>query len=53
MIQVKRRGGRVSSDVSSQTTHLLAGDKAGSKLAKAQKLGITIVTETEFLKMLE
>ena len=52
MEEVVNRGGKVVSAVSSKTTHLLAGDKSGSKLEKAQTLGITVVTEKEFLKLL-
>lgn len=52
MAEVKQRGGQVVGDVSSRTTHLLAGEKAGSKLAKAEKLGIAIVNEQEFLKLI-
>ncbi len=47
--EIEKRGGRVSENVSSRTTHLLAGTSPGSKLAKAQKLGIVIVDESEFL----
>jgi DNA ligase (NAD+) len=52
MEEVKKRGGRVSSSVTSRTTHLLAGANPGSKLDKARKRGITIVSEEEFLKFL-
>lgn len=48
---VKKHGGRISSDVSSKTSHLLAGSGAGSKLAKAEKLGVTVVDEATFLAM--
>jgi DNA ligase (NAD+) len=48
-----RQGGRVSSSVSRATDYLLAGEKAGSKLNKAKSLGITIINEDEFFKMLE
>jgi len=50
---VKNRGGRVVSGISGATTHLLAGAKAGGKLAKAESLGIEIVDEEKFLLMLE
>ncbi|WP_037548643.1 NAD-dependent DNA ligase LigA [Spirochaeta lutea] len=53
MTEVKKRGGTVVSDVSGKTTHLLAGEKAGSKLKKAQNLGVQVVTEKEFLDLLE
>ena len=46
-------GGKVSDSVSSKTTYLLAGQSAGSKLAKAEKLGITILDEASFMNMLE
>jgi DNA ligase (NAD+) len=52
MEEVKKRGGKVTSSISSKTTHLLAGPGGGSKLQKAQSLGVTIVDEAEFLKML-
>jgi DNA ligase (NAD+) len=53
MEEVKRRGGRVASSVTSRTTHLLAGEGAGSKLQKAEALGTLIVKEEQFLKLLE
>jgi DNA ligase (NAD+) len=48
---VKRLGGRASSSVSKQTSYLVAGDKAGSKLDKARELGVKILTEDEFKEM--
>ncbi|WP_339136021.1 MAG: NAD-dependent DNA ligase LigA [Candidatus Electrothrix sp. GW3-4] len=46
---VKDRGGRVVSGLSKQVTHLVAGEKAGSKLKKAQEMGVKVVDEEEFL----
>lgn len=45
-------GGKKVSSVSSKTTHLLAGENAGSKLDKATELGVKIITEKDFLKIL-
>jgi len=53
MEEVKKRGGRVTSSVTGATTHLLAGENPGSKLDKAREYGTKIVTEGEFLRMLE
>lgn len=50
--EIKKRGGRVVDAVSGGTTHLLAGEKAGSKLARATELGVRIVSEEEFLALL-
>ena len=49
---IEQNGGKTSSSVSKKTSYVLAGEEAGSKLTKAQSLGITILTEEEFLKML-
>jgi len=49
---VRERGGRVVSAVTRATTHLLAGEAAGSKLEKARELGLTIVSEAEFARLL-
>lgn len=50
--EIEKRGGKVTGSVSSNTTHLLAGSAAGSKLQKAQALNITVIDETQFLEML-
>lgn len=47
--QAEHRGAKVSNSVTSKTTLLVAGPDAGSKLAKANKLGIRVVTEQEFV----
>jgi DNA ligase (NAD+) len=52
MEEVKKRGGKASASVTSATTHLLAGEKPGSKLEKARQLGIRIVGEEEFMDLL-
>ena len=53
MEEVAKRGGRVTSSVTSKTSHLLAGQSPGSKLEKAMKLGVVMVTEKEFLVLLK
>ena len=50
---IEERGGVCQSSVTAKTTLVLAGEDAGSKLAKAQKLGIKIIDEEAFKKMLE
>lgn len=46
-------GGKVTSTVSKITDYVVAGEKAGSKLSKAESLGVKIINENEFLKMLK
>lgn len=50
---IEQAGGRTSGSVSKKTDYVLAGESAGSKLTKAQELGITIIDEEIFLQMLK
>jgi DNA ligase (NAD+) len=50
---IEERGGRVSGSVSKKTDFVVAGEDAGSKLAKAESLGVTVLTEDEFRGMLQ
>lgn len=49
---IRKHGGKASGSVSSKTDYLVAGEKAGSKLAKAEELNVTVLSETEFLELL-
>ena len=48
---IEKFGGKTSGSVSKKTTYVLAGEEAGSKLTKAQELGVTVITEQEFNEM--
>ncbi len=50
---IKSHGGKTSSSVSKKTDYVLAGTNAGSKLDKAQNLGVIILTENDFLEMIK
>lgn len=51
--KIKLLGGKTSSSVSKNTSFVIAGEKAGSKLDKAEKLGVIILTEDDFLNMIK
>lgn len=51
-VEIEKRGGKATSSVSKNTSYLLAGENAGSKLTRAQELGVKILNEVEFLQLL-
>jgi len=51
--QIERFGGKAAGSVSKKTTYVIAGENAGTKLKKARELNIPVLTEQEFLNLLE
>jgi DNA ligase (NAD+) len=51
--RVRRAGGKVAASVSAKTSFVVAGEAPGSKLAQANRLGVPVIREAEFLKKLE
>ena len=49
---IEKNGGKVSGSVSKKTDYLLAGEAAGSKLTKAQSLGVSVISESDLLSMI-
>ena len=50
---IEQHGGKCSGSVSKKTSYLVAGEEAGSKLDKANELGITVLNEEQFLNLLK
>jgi len=51
--RIRELGGEISESVSKKTSYLVAGEDPGSKLGKARKLGVPVLDEKQFLKILD
>ena len=51
--KIRNFGGDISSSISFKTSYLVAGAEPGSKIKKAEKLGVKVIDENEFLKIIE
>jgi DNA ligase (NAD+) len=51
--EIEARGGKVTSSVSNKTSYVVVGENPGSKLAKAEQLGVTLLDEAAFRKLLK
>ncbi len=51
--KIRGKGGDTSSSVSIKTSYVVAGESAGSKLAKAEEFGVKVLSEKEFIAMLD
>ncbi len=50
--RIKELGGQVASGINRKVTHVVLGENPGSKLAKAQEMGVLVITEDEFLRLI-
>jgi DNA ligase (NAD+) len=49
---IEKHGGKVTGSISKKTSYLVVGEEAGSKLAKAQELGVPLLEEADLLRMI-
>ena len=53
MLEIRELGGEVSASVNMKVDYVIAGEKPGSKLEKAKKMGVKIITEEDFIRMIQ